>query len=118
MKTLLAEEAVSSAREALAHKDLTELGIQTSLSGIVLVPVSLPPDVQGLRADQQSGRLAIARVRLVGPNGRTMQEAEASLSWREARWLEGNPKSRRNRPPQEVLREAVHKVVRRAVAKL
>lgn len=50
--------------------------------------------------------------------GKTIREAEASLSWREVRWLKGPPRFRCNRPQEEVLRDAVGEVVERAVERL
>ena len=116
LRSLLAQEAAASAQEALHRAGLTQTA--ATVSGTVRMPVSLPPDVVGLRADRLKGPLAVATVRLLGPDGRTIREAEATLTWRQARWLEGAPRFRRNRPPERVLREAAHEVVARAMERL
>lgn len=117
LRTLLAAEAASSAGKAL-REDLLVTAGATAITGTVQIPVSLPPDVWGLRAHRQKGRLAAATVRLLGPDKKTIREAEASLSWGDVRWLEGPPRFRRHRSPEEVLRSAVSKVVERAVERL
>ena len=126
--TLLANEAASSAGKALVREGLTatvEMAPSGSAAegqrvatGTVRVPTSLPPGLKGLRADAQKGTLATAVVRLLDAKGNTIQEAEATLAWREARWLQGAPNFRRNRPVEQVLTEAVGEVVRRAVERL
>lgn len=117
LRLLLAGEASSSAGEALRKHPAEAAGV-TAITGTVQIPVSLPPEVRGLHAHRQKGRLAAATVRLLGPDGKTIREAEASLSWGEVRWLTGAPRFRRNRPPEEVLRDAVGEVVERAVERL
>lgn len=117
LRSLLAGEASASAGEALRKNPSDAAGV-TAVTGTVRIPVSLPPEVWGLRAHRQKGRLAAATVRLLGPDGKTIREAEASLSWGEVRWLTGPPKFRRNRPQEEVLRSAVAEVVERAVERL
>lgn len=118
LQVLLAEEASSSAREILAREGLERLTGEESITGTVQIPVSLPPDVRGLRARNREGRLATATVRLLGPDGKTVRQAEASLAWWEVRWLEGPARYRRYRSSGEVLRDAVAKVVERAVEQL
>lgn len=118
LQVLLAEEAASSAREALARGGPGELAGVESIAGTVQMPVSLPPEVRGLDARHREGHLATATVRLLGPDGKTVRQAEASLAWWEVRWLEGPPRYRRYRSSGEVLRDAVGKVVERAVERL
>jgi len=117
-QTLLLAEASLGAEEALAHGGLGEITGGATITGTVQIPVSLPPDVKGIRAHRQKGRLAAATVKLLGPDGKSIREAEASLSWHEVRWLVGAPHFRRYRSPEEVLRDAAHKVVARAVERL
>ena len=99
LRVLLVAEASSSAGESLARSGLDGIAGAESITGTVRIPVSLPPDVRGLRAHRQKGHLAAATVRLL-------------------RWLKGPPRFRRNRPPEEVLRDAVGEVVERAVERL
>ncbi|MES1241215.1 MAG: hypothetical protein ABUT39_06305 [Acidobacteriota bacterium] len=91
---------------------------KTVVTGTVRMPVSLPPQVKGLAADSRKGPLASATVRLLDADGNTLREAEAVLTWREARWLEGAPRFRRSRRVEAVLADAVDEVVERAVLRL
>lgn len=126
--SLLALEAASSAgyasvqgRLAAAFEQAPSQSSargQTVLTGTLRMPTALPPDLYGLRADSQKGPLARVVVRLIDPNGMTLRESEATLTWREARWLEGGPGYRRNRPTELVLIDVVHAVVERAVMQL
>lgn len=124
---LLAAEASSTAAEALLGQVAKTVERAASpgaaqgqvlVTGIVRIPVSMPPGVRGLAADSRRGSLAVATVRLQGADGNTIREAEAHLTWREARWLEGSPRFKRNRRVEAVLADAVQEVVERAVSKL
>lgn len=124
---LLAEEASASATRALLGH-LAETVERTAspdsaqgqvlVTGTVRLPVSLPPRVRGLAADSRNGTLAVATVRLQGADGTMIRETEARLTWREARWLEGAPRFKRNRRVDAVLADAVKEVVERAVSRL
>lgn len=124
---LLAAEASSTAAEALLGHvaETVERAAspgaakgQVLVTGVVRIPVSMPLGVRGLAADSRRGSLAVATVRLQGADGSTIREAEAQLTWREARWLEGAPQFKRNRRIEAVLADAVQEVVERAVSKL
>lgn len=52
---------------------------QARLSGEVIMPVSLPPNLKGLAAAGSDGSLATATVRLVDQEGRTLGEGTASV---------------------------------------
>lgn len=124
---LLAAKASSTAAEALLGQvaETVERAAspgaaqgQVLVTGVVRLPVSMPPGVRGLAADSRKGSLAVATVRLQGADGNTIREVEAHLTWREARWLEGAPRFKRNRRVDAVLADAVEEVVERAVSRL
>lgn len=126
--TLLANEAAASAERSLVRGHLAAIvepklarnpaAGEAVITGTVRLPTSLPPGLHGLRADAQKGVLATATVKLVSAEGKVLQQAEATLSWWDARWLTGPPKSRRVRPVETVLVEAVREVVERAAERL
>lgn len=122
--TLLANEAAASAERSLVRGHLAAVVErkparnaavgEAVITGTVRLPTSLPPGLHGLHADAQKGALATATLKLVSADGKILQQAEATFSWRDARWLTGPPKSRRVRPVETVLVEAVREVVARA----
>lgn len=122
---ILAEEATSAAEQALIEHHVASTveraapGAKNTgalrVTGVVRIPVSLPEDLTGLRADRQRGPFAVAVVHLLGPDGQAVKEADAILTWRDAQWLEGAPRYRGNRPAATVLREAVREAVETAI---
>jgi hypothetical protein len=125
---LLALEAASSAGRSLMRERLVVSIAQApsqaaaagrfSLTGTVRLPVSLPPGAAGLRADSRGGALAVAIVRLQGPDGRLLAQATAEVTWREADWVTGSRHFKRNRPVDDVLTDAVREATERAVKRL
>lgn len=126
---LLAEEATSTARRALIERRVgssVDLSSQKEVAdtealrvtGVVRVPVALPEELIGLRADQRPGPLVIANVRLINVDGTVIREAEGILTWRDARWLEGGSNRRKSRPVQTVLQEVVREAVNIAIRHL
>lgn len=91
-------------------------GTDAVLAGTIRLPAPLPRDLGGAPAAFRKGVLAEARVRLSRPGAPTA-EARASLDWREVRWVRGF-RMARLRPTEEVLEDAVRKVVDRAVRRL
>lgn len=122
---ILATEATSAAEQALIKHHVASTveraapGVRDAgalqVTGVVKIPVTLPGDLIGLRADKQRGPLVVAVVHLLGPDGKAVQKGEAILTWRDAEWLEGGPRFRRNRPAATVLREAIREAVEIAV---
>ena len=122
---ILATEATSAAEQALIKHHVASSVERAApgardagalqVTGVVRIPVTLPEDLRGLRADKQRGPLVVAVVHLQGSDGKAVQKGEAILTWRDAKWLEGAPRSRRNRPAEAVLREAVREAVEIAV---
>ena len=90
---------------------------QPHLSGEVVMPVSLPPHLKGLSAAGSSGSLAVASVRLVDGEGRTIGEGTASVDWDGVRWLTG-ARYRRPRPVNNALVDAARKAVDLAIRDL
>lgn len=125
---LLGDEATASAvRTLLLEKiggtvqsvpSFTQAAGQITVTGTVTLPVSLPPGVDGLRADSRKGRLALVTLELLDSNGKMLRTAEAEISWRQARWLRGAPRFRRAQPTAGVLRETVREGVVEAVRRL
>ena len=125
---ILATEATSAAEQALIEHHVASAVERAApgardagalqVTGVVKIPVTLPGDLIGLRADKQRGPLVVAVVHLLGPDGKAVQKGEAILTWRDAKWLEGAPRFRRNLPAEAVLREAVREAVEIAVDNL
>ena len=90
---------------------------QVRLSGEVIMPVSLPPNLKGLAASGSDGSLATATVRLVDQEGRTLGEGTASVDWNDVRWLRG-AWYKRPRPVNQALSDAARKAVDLAVRHL
>ena len=120
---ILAEDATSQAERSLLNMQLTgsvvrkaETGAQRlpRLVGAVRIPVSLPPDLHGLKAARQKGDLATATVQLLDAEGRVLATGTAAVEWNDVRWLRG-AKYRRSRPVYEVLAEAARKSVDLAI---
>lgn len=86
------------------------------LTGSVRLPAPLPPGRGGAPAAFRKEVFAEATVRLQRPGARP-EEVRASLQWREVRWTHG-ARPARLRPTEEVLEDAVRKVVDRAVERL
>jgi len=85
------------------------------VSGVVRLPVALPPEATGAQATFRRGDFAIATVELVLPT--TSRTERATLGWRDVRWLRG-VRIRRARPLDTVLTDAVRKAVDHAVKRL
>jgi hypothetical protein len=90
---------------------------QPRLSGEVVIPVSLPSNLKGLSAAKSSGSLAVASVRLVDGEGRTLGQGTASVDWDGVRWLTG-ARYRRPRPVNNALVDAARKAVDLAIRDL
>ena len=123
---MLAESATSEAEKSLLQRRVAASiqrtvarngEKQARLSGEVIMPVSLPPNLKGLSAAGSDGSLATATVRLVDQEGRTLGEGTSSVAWDEVRWLTGT-KYRRPRPATEALADAARKAVDLAVRQL
>jgi len=118
----LTDEAARQAERSLVRHHLAETaetmeGKGPTLTGVVRLPVVLPRDVYGLNAASRKGSLATATLRISGADGTILKEGTASIDWDDVRWLRG-ARRRRNRTPDEVLSDAVRKVVDRAVTRL
>ncbi len=113
-----AEKSLLSRRVAASvQRTVTRSGQkQARLSGEVIMPVSLPPNLKGLSAAGSDGSLATA-VRLVDEEGRTLGEGTASVDWDDVRWLRGT-KYKRPRPVNEALSDAARKAVDLAIRQL
>lgn len=113
----LVDTATTQARASLVRHRI-RLAPGVSVSGTVRVPLALPSDLFGLEADSRKGSLATANVQVVDRNGQVLQQENATVLWREVRWLTGSPRNPRNRPVEHSLDEAVQKAVDRAVGRL
>lgn len=114
---LLLNTAVIEARKSLGrHRIPGSPGM--SVTGVVHAPLALPAGVHGLRAASRKGTLTTAEVRLLDASGKVLRQEEETIHWNDVRWLKGGPKSRRSRPPEEVVADAVRKAVARAIERL
>lgn len=124
----LAEEAASRAARSLVRQRIASVAErvpsrEAAAEGTVVVtdpvrlPLALPPDVRGLRAAFRPGIFAIAEVTMRRADGTFLAREQATLKWDEVRWTRGG-KVRRARPLDDVLQDAVRKVVDRAVKRL
>lgn len=122
---ILAEGATSQAERSLLRSRIAGSVVREKLRaqrlprlvGAVRIPVSLPPDLHGLKAARQKGDLAIATVQLLDVDGRVLATGTAAVEWNDVRWLRG-AKYRRSRPVREVLAAAVRKSVELAIERL
>ena len=123
---MLAESATSEAEKSLLQRRVAASiqrtvarngEKQARLSGEVIMPVSLPPNLKGLSAAGSDGSLATATVRLVDQEGRTLGEGTASVDWNDVRWLRG-ARYRRPRPVNQALSDAARKAVDLAIRQL
>lgn len=127
---ILASEATSTASRALIERRIgssVELATPSGeklvsqalrVRGVVRTPLALPAGLEGLRADQREGPLVVAALRLLKADGTVLRESTGYITWRDADWLKGGPRQRRNREVQTVLREAVRDAVELAVRHL
>jgi hypothetical protein len=88
------------------------------VTGVVEVPVALPAGVAGSRATFRAGALARARLQVTDGGGRTLATATAVVEWDDVRWTRGGPKTRRARPIDAALVDAVDRAIERAVRQL
>lgn len=119
---ILAEDATSQAARSLLRSQIAASVVREKpgaqplprLAGVVLMPVSLPPGLHGLKAARHKGDLAIATVELLDAEGRVLATGTAAVAWNDVRWLRG-ARYRRVRPVYEVLAEAARKSVDLAI---
>ena len=114
-QSLLRHRIAGATRQSTPPGDAAPSG--RSISGTLHLPLSLPPDVYGLRASSQKGSLATALIRVMDAGGQTIRTETASIRWRDVRWLRG-ARVRRNRPTDDVLADAARNVTDRAVKQL
>ncbi len=86
------------------------------LTGVVRLPLSLPPGQGGARAMFRKGPFASASVLLRQPDGTSIQR-EVTLDWRDIRWTRG-ARIRRVRRFDDVLVDFVRKGVDHAVKRI
>ena len=87
------------------------------LSGVVRVPLSLPPDVAGSQAVFREGTLAVATLTLKSPDG-TSQSGEVVLGWKKGDWLMGDRHHLRRRRQELALLGVVERSIDEAIEDL
>jgi hypothetical protein len=112
----LSEAANAQASKSLGKGPLGTRGV--ALSGIIRLPLSLPPRVIGLRAHDRKGTFVSAQFTLRDAHGKSLSEQTVTLRWKDVNWLTGSPKWRRNRAVDEVLEDATRRAVNRALKQL
>jgi len=123
----LAEEASARAARSLVCQQIAgsvervpsrdAAAVQVLVAGTVRLPVSLPPDLHGLRAQMRHGPFVSATVVMQRADGTILAREEAPLNWGDIRWAYG-AKFRRFRPLDDILDDFVRKVVDRAIKRL
>lgn len=108
----LSEAAIAQAAKSLDKPPFASRGLR--LSGVIRLPLSLPPRVIGLRAHDRKGNFVTANFTLHGADGKSLAEQSVTLKWDDVRWTQGARPWKRNRALDEVLEEATRKAVARA----
>jgi hypothetical protein len=123
----LAEEASARAARSLVCQQIAgsverapsrdAVSAAVLVAGTVRLPVSLPPDLHGLRAQMRHGPFVTATVVIQRADGTILAREETPLNWGDIRWAYG-AKFRRLRPLDDILDDFVRKVVDRAIKRL
>jgi hypothetical protein len=88
-----------------------------TLSGTVSLPLFVPPRLRGFDAGLRRAPFATAAVTLTRPDGTTVGSEEATLRWKDVRWLRG-ARRKRNRPIEDILQDFTRKSVDHSVRRL
>ena len=121
LESLRVQAAATTRRLVIEHQlagQLAEGSGVPRLTGVVEVPIALPAGVAGSRAAFRPGSLARARFEVTDGGGRTLATATAMVEWDDVRWTRGGPKTRRARPTDAALVDAVDRAIERAVRQL
>lgn len=121
LESLRVQAAAATRRLVIEHQlagQLAEGSGGPRVTGVVEIPIALPAGVAGSRAAFRPGSLARARLEVTDAGGRPLATATAVVEWDDVRWTRGGPKTRRARPTDAALVDAVDHVLERAVRQL
>ena len=122
----LSNQATNQAQSTLLKKKIAltvnvnekaEAATPVVITGVVRLPVSLPPDLIGLQAVSRRGRFATATVSVRNGTGKVVAEQTVQLVWGDATWTRGM-RIKRNLPLDKVLADFVRKAADRAIQRL
>lgn len=88
-----------------------------TVEAIVSLPISFPQDIYGINASRRDG--ALAKINIIFKEGNNILVAvDESIDWNDVRWSSGGHRTRRRRPIEDVLLDAVNKVVKKGIFKV